>query len=511
MKPSNELFDLIKAMTKSEKRFFKLSSSLQSGEKNYLKIFDAVDKLDEYDEAELKHQFRNERFVLHFPSEKNHLYKLILKSLRAFHADNSISAILKQEIKNIEILYNKALYSECTKFLHRAKELAREYEKFYYWFELLNWEKTLMEEAFEDGRFVQKPDDLIIEEQDVIKKLNNLAEYHVLYSKINYVFRSGGYSRDNESKALVDEIANHRLITGKNTALSKRAASICYYTQGFCHLANHNFNTAYEKFLKAKEILDKVPGIRADLGKRYIRTMAHIAFCLIERKQFDKATEVIAEIRSFSDQKGFSSPDVNMAIFKNALMCEIQIYLRTGRFADGVARIEEAFPEFSSREEKLNKEQRVTFYYHIAYVYFGNEDYHKALFWINKVLNENENDLRPDLFAYARLFNLIVHFELGNYDLLEYITKSTKRYLAKRHRAYPLENHVIEKLRQLIRTEVDTDKRGKYKEFHDSLNEVMRPEDEIALKHFDFVSWADAKVKGISFAAAVADKSKQIG
>ena len=30
--------------------------------------------------------------------------------------------------------------------LHRAKRIARENERFYYWFELLNWEKQLLEE-----------------------------------------------------------------------------------------------------------------------------------------------------------------------------------------------------------------------------------------------------------------------------------------------------------------------------------------------------------------------------
>jgi hypothetical protein len=50
MKPSNELHDLIKSLTKSEKRFFKLHSSLQAGDKNYLRIFDAIDKQKVYDE-----------------------------------------------------------------------------------------------------------------------------------------------------------------------------------------------------------------------------------------------------------------------------------------------------------------------------------------------------------------------------------------------------------------------------------------------------------------------------
>ena len=61
MKPSNELFDLIQSLTKSEKRFFKLHSSLQSGDKNYLRLFDAIDRMKEYDETSLKKVFNSLR------------------------------------------------------------------------------------------------------------------------------------------------------------------------------------------------------------------------------------------------------------------------------------------------------------------------------------------------------------------------------------------------------------------------------------------------------------------
>ncbi|HRP53370.1 MAG TPA: hypothetical protein PLI97_07660, partial [Fluviicola sp.] len=129
MKPSNELFNLVKSLSKSEKRFFKLSSSLQAGEKNYLKIFDFIDKQKQYDEKELKDAFANEVFVKHLPSEKNHLYRLILKSLRTFYSEQSASSILKQELKNVEILYKKALFKECDKFVVRAKSIAKEHEE----------------------------------------------------------------------------------------------------------------------------------------------------------------------------------------------------------------------------------------------------------------------------------------------------------------------------------------------------------------------------------------------
>ena len=41
-------------MSKSEKRLFKLTSSFQAGDKNYIKVFDAIEPLKEYDEEEVK-------------------------------------------------------------------------------------------------------------------------------------------------------------------------------------------------------------------------------------------------------------------------------------------------------------------------------------------------------------------------------------------------------------------------------------------------------------------------
>ncbi|MCB0761936.1 MAG: hypothetical protein KDC12_10475, partial [Flavobacteriales bacterium] len=449
MKPSTELFDLIKSLSKSEKRFFKLSSSLQSGDKNYLKIFDAIDRQVEYDESGIKDQFSDETFIKHFPSEKNHLYKLILKSLRSYHADNSASSLLKQEIKNIEILYNKALFKECNKFLLRAKKMAIVHEKFYFLFELISWEKLLLEEAFEDGQFTKDLDTLIREEQEIIEKLRNLAAYHVLYSKINYVFRSGGFVRNEDDRRLVQEIANHPLIKGKNTALSKRAASICYYTQGFCSLANGDYEMALEKFSRTKQILDDNPKIRKDLSKRYVRALSNMISCTIDLGNYSQARAMTKELKASGNLEGFNRTDIQVNIFKDTYISEMKICHQTGDFDKGLDMVESVIKQLEEWQGLLHKEQELVFYYHIAYIYFGAGLYNKALYWINKVLNDNENTLRQDLYSYARLFNLVIHFELGNFDLLEYITKSTQRYLHKRQRDYEFEKMVIDMVRRL--------------------------------------------------------------
>ncbi len=310
MKPSTELFELIKSLSKSEKRFFKLSSSLQTGDKNYLKIFDAIEKQAVYNEAALKIAFKKETFVSHFPSEKNHLYKLILKSLRNYHSDNSINSVLKQEIKNVEILYKKALFKECNKFLIRAKKQAIENEKFYFLFELISWEKLLLEEAFEDGQF----------NADAYMHATRLwtitLETSVLYSKINYVFRSEGFSRNAEDIRIVKEIEDHPLIKGKNTALSDRAATICYYTQGFCAMANSRTDVALLKFNRVKEILDGRPKLKTDLAKRYVKTLSNIIGSHIDLGLYDEAWRFIDGLKDLTNESGFNSIDIQVNVFK---------------------------------------------------------------------------------------------------------------------------------------------------------------------------------------------------
>lgn len=504
MKPSTELHDLIKSLTKSEKRFFKLHSSLQSGDKNYLRIFDALDKQKVYDEAAIKKQFAKETFIRHFPSEKNHLYKLILKALRAYHAEGSVSGILKQEIKNIEILYNKALYTECNKLLHRAKRIAKENERFYYLFELLNWEKMLLEEAYESGEFTKDLDALIEEEREVIERLRNLAAYHILYSKINYVFRSGGYVRTDEEHAMVEEISEHPLIKGKNTALSMRAATICYYTQGFCAWAKRDWKSSLEKFQRVRQILDDDPKIRKDLPKRYLRTLQYIILCHIERQQFKEAREDIRKLRELGGKEGFSGIDSQLQIFSAGHLCELRLLDRMGehdKAVELVPRVLEGMEEFGDR---LHKEHEIEFHYVLACVYFGAGEHNKALFWLNKVLNENEPTLRQDIFTYARLFNLVVHYELGNNDLLEYIVRSTQRYLSKHQRAHEVEVLLIENIKKLSRISDPVARKELFTALGKQLRVLFKdPNEALVLKYFDVLGWVRSHEEDITFSEAI--------
>ena len=500
MKPSTELFKLVKSLTKSEKRFFKLSSSLQSGEKNYLKIFDYIERQSSYDENALKEEFENQTFIKHLPSEKNHLYKLILKSLRSYYSEQSISSSLKQEIKNVEILYNKALYKECEKFVGRAKQTAKRYEKFYYWFELIGWEKKLLESAYESGEFSTDLDKLVEEEEMVIAKLRNLAEYTVIYSKINLIFRSGGFTRNERERQVVEDIADYHLIKGKNTAVSTKAASICYYIKGLCAATNRNYRDSFQFFNRTQEILDNNPYIKLDTGQRYVNTLFHLLRCHIDNKDFNEAQELILMIRSLHGKKGFNSVDISVRIFSNTYNQELLLLHAMGEFDKSVKLITEIEKQQALYEGKISKEMEVLLTYNKAYSYFGTGDYKKALQYINEVLNDNEQNLRQDIYSFSRLFNIVIHYELANYDFLEYVVKSTNRYLSKQERDYQVENVCIKSIRKLAKTAETVNRVEIFEKMQSEISELLNDHNErVVLEYFDISSWVRSKIKKISF------------
>src|SRR3982751_5620049 len=108
---TDPLFQLIKTLEKSEKRNFKLYATRNSSsdELKSVQLFDALDKMEEYDEASLLRKNESIR-KQQLSNLKAHLYKQILSSLRLINDEANIDIQLNEQMDYARILYNKGLY-----------------------------------------------------------------------------------------------------------------------------------------------------------------------------------------------------------------------------------------------------------------------------------------------------------------------------------------------------------------------------------------------------------------
>jgi hypothetical protein len=166
-----------------------------------------------------------------------------------------------------------------------------------------------------------------------------------------------------------------------------------------------------------------------------------------------------------------------------------------GSFTDGLTLVPFIEGKLKEYELYLDRHRVLVFYYKIASMYFGSGEHGLAIDYLNKIINWKV-DLRTDLQCYARLLHLIAHYELGNYDLLEYLIKSVYRFMAKMENL----NMVEEEIFAFLRRSFHIPPAKLQPAFQQLLNKLKQQEhNRFATRAFfylDIISWLESKISG---------------
>ena len=167
-----------------------------------------------------------------------------------------------------------------------------------------------------------------------------------------------------------------------------------------------------------------------------------------------------------------------------------------GTFKQGLALVQEIEAGLEEHALHLDRHRVLVFYYKIASLYFGSGNWDKTIDYLNKIINWKV-DLRNDLQCYARLLHLIAHYELGNYDLLEYLTRSVYRFMAKMQNLSVVEEEILNFLRQSFRLSARQLKPA-FEKLLVKLKTLEKNHFEArAFAYLDIVSWLESKVNGV--------------
>jgi len=506
MKVTDDLFQLIKSLDQSEKRYFKIFATMHiksSDENKYIMLFDAIDKQSEYDEAEIRKKFKNEKFLNQLHVAKNYLYNNILKSLRLFHSERSKLNELMDILRDVQILYEKSLYKQCRKLLDKAKKIAYTYEKHSHILAVLDWEKTLARTSAYANTEEKDLLGFYDEINETMEKLRNINEYWKLTMNSFLLRKKQGEIRDKAELKKFNEIIKHPLLQSENKATSFQSRTFYFNIKGLYYFTNKDYKNLLNHCKKLVDLLEANPLLMKE--DNYIASLYNLLLVQIELRQYDDALNTIKKLRDFKS----NSTAMQTRIFVTSYDTEINLYLRTGEFEKGIPLIKEIEEGLKKFGEKLNKESEALFSFNIAYLYFGLGEYNNSLNWINKIINDKELTVREDIQCFARILNLLVHYELGNYDLIEYIMKSTRRYLSNKNKLNKFELITLNYIRKLINADIDDDKMYIYSEWKKELNAISDDILEIkAFEYFDFLSWLESKQGKKSFAQVVKEKKK---
>ena len=512
-KASDNLFQLIKSLNKSEKRYFNLYASRHTiGEKNnYIIIFEAIDKQLEYNEEAILKQFRNETFINKFSITKSRLYDTVLDSLTAFHSGSSIDAQLKRDLHCAEILYKKTLYEQCEKILASAKKVASRFERHSSLLEISLWEKKLIETQNYSGKTDENILTILKEDSIVSEKIKNFNEYWNIKSRFFMFLNKQGKVRNAKELQHFKKIIDNTLLKGEHKALSCETRYLFFHIYSAYYFGIGDYEKSYKNLVKNVQLIENNPDIFKEEPNIYFSVLTNEIYVGNQLKKYNEVFASLKKLRStlvlFENGK---NEDLEIKLFSSAMSIELTIYLQTGEFEKGVELAPKIEAKLLKYQGKFTKLREAYFYFTVSAIYFGSEKYSLALRWINKLLNSPNFEENEDIYCFAQILSLIIHIELKHDDFVPHAFKNVYRYLNSRNRVYNFENVFLDFVGKILKTTKREEQTKYYKELKNALVELKSDSFErTVFEYFDFISWAESKTHRVSFREIVEESLKR--
>ncbi|QNE39998.1 hypothetical protein F1C16_10730 [Hymenobacter sp. NBH84] len=492
------VFQLIKSLTRSEKRHFRLSADRPGAAEDlkFLQLFDALDQLPHYDE---------ERILTLAPAIKKvqlanlkaNLYRQLLSDLRLYHAGQNVDIQLHEQLGYARVLYNKGFYQQSLKMLDKVKNIAYQQQLSHIALLALDFEK-LIESQFITRSLEGRAEELASESAGTAGQVSQLHTLSNAALQMYGLYLKTGHARNQQDYEQVTAFFRTTLLPtnvqrgGFFEQLYYYQAHVWYYT------IVQDFRAGYRYAYKWVELFEHTPDMKNQQTMLYIKGVHNLLAYLFNTLYYSRFREVLATLKAFAaDPNRRSTPNIEALLFQYIATNEINLHFLEGRFTEGLTLIPGLLGQLDEYRLQLDMHRRLVFYYKIASLYFGSGDNEKAIEYLTKIIQFKEVSLREDIQCFARILNLIAHYEAGQDEALDYQIKSVYRFLGKMNEQQQMQVAIF----RFLRTVGDLtpgELKGAFTNLKNQLIAIaVNPLERRPFLYLDIISWLESKIENV--------------
>jgi len=486
----NSLFELVKTLDIHEKRYLMgKGKKIGNGQSAYLKMLDAIYKMKEYDENELRNVFSSVSNSNKLDVKKHYLYYWILNHLNEYHGKNYHS---HRNIQQVQLLLDRSLVNHAKQLISTIKGDIIKTENYLEILSLL--EKELIIQKYKNDFDSLK----ILEEIEFFS--NHYKDLKAVeFIKLNFrkILDYNMFSRTIE----VEEQINY-LFGGKIKKLRISSDSflvgfnfnLLYYWK---YASENNWGNAYKYALNNYHLLLANP----DKIRYFPEFSMHILYNLLNAASITgkgiytqvlkKMKELIAQQKNKRiQQDGLFYLYVSNLIHLNRNKTK---FLKSKLVVESYQFIERHKHSFSNI--RLNN-----FYFDLAKSYYYLSDFRKAFSVLNEMYqNFYSKDYTIDFNSHSRFLYCFVCFELGEYDLLISTAKSIADFMKRNGILFKFEKKmirfIINELPILLEKPIEA-RRKKMEKLKMDITTIFESSYERkVLNYFDYFHWIDTQIE----------------
>ncbi len=472
MATQDELFQLVKSLTPSEKRYFKTNAAKGGDAKsNYVQLFDAIDSQgEEYDEELLKQKHAKKPFVKYLSAEKKYLREQVMKQMRAYRSDLSVDNKINELLQDEQFYRDKGLKQHREKTILKAKELATKYERLYLLQEILERQVDFVQE-FEEKSLTEP----VLRLHTELQRLSVNQQTHLDLSfknrEIFSAYRSGADIQDPIVRHRLDRaIAEAELLRSRTVGSFSLQQTLSRAYSNYYQFFRDN-EKSYEYVLNEYLLYQENPQFKESGTYNYKICLANLISRAHGAKKITEFLQFIEEMKALPATNFNEDGEV----FQNVYFLEHLHYINTGAFDKAAALIPNIEKGLVEYEAKINKARLLSFSYNIMVMYFLMHRFKDAAKWADQILTD-KSEIKQGVTTVTRILLPIIHFELGHHDIVESLTRSAYRYLKEKKLLYAFEKLMINYLKNMPFSIDETEFKLKLNHFSKALDEMNEQE-----------------------------------
>jgi len=421
-------FELIKSLNKTDKIFFKRHLTNHTNKSKptiYLQLFDELDKMHHYDAKRLHKKFKGEKFLDHLSVSFNYLYNMLLSNLVQLDIEKDDHLKATAMLGQIKVLLKKRLFKQCETQIKRAKKFMQERELFTHLYLLGAHEFNLVSITLQKNEI----DDILNINQNR-KNLLQILGYHMqiidLGGRIFQLMRikelKPNYQIDKTLIAAIEiELKQmEKLITQAGYFFHTR---FLLAKQRYLFITNNLF-AAFNQLEKILLVHKKAP-IKIAIGSEaYLVILKNYLSTSIDLWQAQAIKKWISDLELIAKKE----PKLTTQCTLQTYRFQFWQFLIAADFKKLKPFIKD-YELFLKEPDKINLDYyRFFLYTNLAIYYFLLEEMKTCVTWINKIFTlKNVDDSIRQNNLHIRYIELMAHFNLQNYELLDSIGLSIIR------------------------------------------------------------------------------------
>lgn len=503
MSKYSSVFHLVHSLSKAEKRYFKLYSSLQKEAKEYYRLYTAIEKATDMEEVKKKYTAQNKTAL--FEANCKYLYKVIINALLQFTKDTDKTSRLINATLKARILFQRSMYDEGFSLLEKTKTEAAKNEEFIielwavqmelYYLSILGYHNI------SEKQLIQKQ----MKIDELLKYHKNIHQQTSLYESLRHRLLYKGTVRTKEQKDELNDLVVSELNYNSNPlANTFESDRIHLLFQSYYFIAINDATSALKTLHELNNLMQNHKQLWIERPIDYLGTVEGVLESLLSTKEHTEFQPFINTLQSLEIKSAYFEVMLERVRF----IYGIAGFLNNGEFEKAEAEKKKYEHSLFKKMHLLDPYKQAEVYLYSAIIFIGKGDMNKAHKELNKVLLEKKAYYHLPFYRTFRLLHLLVHYELGNHDYIEYEIRSLKRTLKKEYKkSYLVERIVFRFLQQQPLPSSLKAREIIWKKFREGFIKLSADKYESQLlRIFDFATWIEAKLLKKSFEAITNEK-----